>query len=77
MTEINIRLLQHVIFCEYFSIMSVISGSLWWQHGSYTSCGWRNGLQVWRLATGICLLNNQSRTAYKKCSSSLGVYVRC
>jgi hypothetical protein len=34
-------------------------------------CGWRNGLQLWRLAVNI--LNKQSRTDNKGWLSSLGV----
>jgi hypothetical protein len=30
------------------------------QHGASSGCGWRNGLQLWRLAANI--LNKQSRT---------------
>jgi hypothetical protein len=35
-----------------------------------SGCGWRNGLQLWRLAANI--LNKQSRTDNKGWSSSLG-----
>jgi len=39
----------------------VISGSLSPRHGSSSGCGWRNGLQIRRVAANI--LNKQSRTA--------------
>ena len=50
---------------------SVISGSLSPQHGASSGCGWRNCLQIWRVAANV--LNNQSRTADKGWSSRLGV----
>jgi hypothetical protein len=50
---------------------SVISGSLSPRHGESSGCGWRNGLQIWRVAENI--LNKQSRTADKGWSSSLWV----
>jgi hypothetical protein len=46
-------------------------GSLSPQHGASSGCGWRNGLQLWRLAANI--LNKQSWTDNKEWSSSLGV----
>jgi hypothetical protein len=49
----------------------MISGSLSPWHGASSGCGWRNGLQLWRVAANI--LNKQSRTADKGWSSSLGV----
>jgi hypothetical protein len=51
--------------------VSVISGSLSPQHGVSSGCGWRNGLQIWRVAANI--RNKQSRTADKGWSSSLEV----
>jgi hypothetical protein len=42
-------------------------GSLSPHHGASSSCGWRNGLQLWRLAANI--LNKQSRTDSKRRSS--------
>jgi hypothetical protein len=50
---------------------TVTSGSLSPQHGTSTGCGWRNGLQIWRVAANI--LYKQSRTADKGWYSSLGV----
>jgi hypothetical protein len=41
------------------------------QHGASSGCGWRNGLQLWRLAANI--LNEQPWTNDKGWSSSLGV----
>jgi hypothetical protein len=41
------------------------------QHGASSGCGWRNGLQLWKLAVNI--LNKQPRTDNKGWSSSLGV----
>jgi hypothetical protein len=46
-------------------------GSLSPQHGASSGCGWRNGLQIWRLAANI--LNKQSWTDSKGWPSSLGV----
>jgi hypothetical protein len=39
------------------------------QHGASSGCGWKEGLQIWRVAAYI--LNKQSRTADKEWSSSL------
>jgi hypothetical protein len=50
---------------------SMITGSLSPRHGASSGCGWRNGLQLWRVAANI--LNKQLRTADKGWSSSLGV----
>jgi hypothetical protein len=41
------------------------------RHGASSGCGWRNGLQIWRVATNI--LNKQSRTADKGWSSNMWV----
>jgi hypothetical protein len=41
----------------------VLSGSLSPRHGASSGCGWRNGLQLWKVAANI--LNKQSRTADK------------
>jgi hypothetical protein len=41
------------------------------RHGASSGCGWRNGLQLWRLAANI--LNKQPRTNNKGWSSSLGL----
>jgi hypothetical protein len=46
-------------------------GSLSTQHGASSGCGWRNGLQLWRVAENI--LYKQSRIDNKGWSSSLGV----
>jgi hypothetical protein len=46
-------------------------GSLSLQHGASSGCGWRNGLQLSRLAANI--LNKEPRTDNKGWSSSLGV----
>jgi hypothetical protein len=58
---------------RYYSLMwkSLVSLSLSPQHGVSSGCGWRNGLQIWRVAASI--LNTQSRTADKGWSSSFGV----
>jgi hypothetical protein len=40
------------------------------QHGTFSGCGCRKGLQLWRLAVNI--LNKQPRTNFKWRSSSLG-----
>jgi hypothetical protein len=52
-------------------LCSMLSGSLSPRHGASSGCGWRNGLQVWRVAANT--LNKQSRTAEKGWSSNLGV----
>jgi hypothetical protein len=40
-------------------------------HGASSGCGWREGLQIWRVAANI--LNEQSWTADKGWSSNLAV----
>jgi hypothetical protein len=44
------------------------------QHGASSGCGWRNGLQLWRVAANV--LNKQPRTNDKGWSSSWGVGLR-
>jgi hypothetical protein len=39
---------------------AMLGGSLSPQHGASSGCGWRNGLQLWRVAANI--LNKQLRT---------------
>ena len=51
--------------------VTVISGSLSPRHGAYSGCGWRNVLQIRRVAVHI--LNKQLQTDDKGWSSSLGV----
>jgi hypothetical protein len=51
----------------------MLGGSLSPQHGVSSGCGWRNGLQLWRVAANI--LNKQMRTNDKGWSSSLGLGV--
>ena len=51
--------------------LSETSGSLSPRHGASSGCGWRNGLQIWRVAANV--LKKQSRTADKGWSSSLAV----
>jgi hypothetical protein len=46
----------------------IICGSLSPLHGASSGCGWRNGLQLWRLAANV--LNKQPRTNDKGWSSS-------
>ena len=48
----------------------VISGSLSPRNVLSSGCGWRNGLQIWRVAARS--LNKQSRTADEGCFSNLG-----
>jgi hypothetical protein len=50
---------------------SALSGSLSPWRDASSGCGWRNGLQLWRVAANT--LNKQSQTADKGWSSSLGV----
>jgi hypothetical protein len=50
---------------------TVLSWSLSPRHGASSGCGWRNGLQLRRVAENT--LNKQSRTADKGWSSSLAV----
>jgi hypothetical protein len=61
------------LVCGYqvLCALSVISGSLSPLHGAYSGCGWRNGLQICRVAANV--LNKQSRTADMGSSFSLGV----
>jgi hypothetical protein len=54
-----------------YQYLPCLVGSLSPQHGVSSGCGWRNGLQQWRLAANI--LNKQSRTDNKGWPSSLGV----
>jgi hypothetical protein len=53
------------------SSSSPVYGSLPPRHGASSGCGWRNDLQLWRVAASI--LNKQSRTADKGWYSCLGV----
>jgi hypothetical protein len=50
---------------------SLLGGSLSPRHGASSGCGWRNGLQLRRVAANT--LNKQSRTADKGWSFSLGI----
>jgi hypothetical protein len=50
---------------------TMLGGSLSPQHGTSSGCGWRNGLQLWRVAANI--LNKQQQTNDKEWSTSLGV----
>ena len=50
---------------------TVIRGSLSPRHGAPSGCGWRNGLQKWRVTANM--LNKQLRTADNGWSSSLEV----
>jgi hypothetical protein len=43
--------------------VTVLSGSLSPRHGASSGCGWRNDLQLWKVAANT--LNKQSRTADK------------
>jgi hypothetical protein len=47
-----------------------LGGPMSLQHDASSGCGWRNGLQLWRLATNI--LNKQNPTNDKEWTSSLG-----
>ena len=58
-----------IVTCIY--IYTVISGSLSPRHGASAGYGWRNGLQMCRVAANI--LNKQSRIADNGWSSSLRV----
>jgi hypothetical protein len=51
---------------------SMINGSLSSQHCVSSGCGWRNSLQVWKVAANV--LNKQSWGADKGWSSSLGIW---
>ena len=51
--------------------LPVISGSMSARHGASSGCGWRNGLEIRRVAANM--LNKQLRTADKEWSSSLVV----
>jgi hypothetical protein len=56
----------------YCHTVAKLGGSLSPQNGAPSGCGWRNGLQLWRVAANI--LNKQPRTNDKGWSSSLGVW---
>jgi hypothetical protein len=49
----------------------VLSGSVSPRHGASSGCGWRNGLQLWRVAANT--LTKQLRTAEKGWSFSWGL----
>jgi hypothetical protein len=49
----------------------MLGGSLSPQHGASSGCGWRNGLQLWRVSANI--LNKKLQTNNKRWSSSWGV----
>jgi hypothetical protein len=49
----------------------MLDGSLSPRHGSSSGCGWRNGIELWKVAANI--LNKQPKTNDKEWSSSLGV----
>jgi len=57
----------------FIAFLSVISGFHSRQLCEFSAYGWRNGLQMWRVAAHICILNKQSRTADNGWSSSWGV----
>jgi hypothetical protein len=59
------------LYLSLFIQIAVISGSLSPPHGAFSGCGWRNGLQILRVAANI--LNKQSQTADRVWSSSLKV----
>jgi hypothetical protein len=63
------------IWCEHYAVFFFYKRwkvyPLSPRHGASSGCGWRNGLQVWRVAANI--LNKRLRTADKGWSSSLGV----
>jgi hypothetical protein len=56
-----------VLRIEYLIVILSLSQG----HGESSGCGWRNGLQIWRVAANI--LNKQSWTAEKGWSSRLVV----
>jgi hypothetical protein len=67
--SISTILLRKKKFLSPMELLSMLGGSLSPQHGASSGCGWRNGLQLWRLAANI--LNKQSRTDNKGWSFSL------
>jgi hypothetical protein len=68
---ISVSILINFIFKNPVFPHAMLGGSLSPQHGASSGCGWRNDLQLWRLAANI--LNKQPRTNNKGWSSSLGV----
>jgi hypothetical protein len=52
-------------------LVAMLGGSLPLEHGASSGCGWRNGLQLWRVAANI--LKKQLRTKDKGWSSSFEV----
>jgi hypothetical protein len=53
------------------AVVAVMNGSLSQWHGASSGCGWRNGLQIWRVDANI--LNKELRTVDKGLSTSLWV----
>jgi hypothetical protein len=51
----------------------MLGGPLTPQHGVSSGCGWRNGLQLWRVAANA--LNKQPRANNKGWFSGLGLGV--
>jgi len=66
----NISVLWAIIFTFFYSKLKT-NGSLSPQHGASSDCGWRDALQIWRVAASI--LNTQSRAASKGWSSILRI----
>jgi len=66
----NIRVLWAIIFTLFDSKLKT-HWSLSRQHDASSHCGWRDALQIWRVAVSI--VNKQSRAASKGWSSILPV----
>jgi hypothetical protein len=52
---------------------TMLDGSLSPQHGASSGCGWRNGLQLWRVAANI--LNKQLRKTTRRGPLAWGLVV--
>jgi len=72
--EICVACMQLKTSCyvnRYFiAFLSMISGFMSGQMCAFSGYGWRDGLQMWRVAVNICILNKQSRTADSGWSAS-------
>jgi hypothetical protein len=69
-TCFGLLLILHTYYSSAYVLQSVLSGSLSPRHGASSGCGWRNGLQLWRVAANT--MNKQLWTSDKELSSSLG-----
>jgi hypothetical protein len=67
----NVKNVITGMFIINIAVVPMLHGSLSAQHGTSSSCRWRR--QPPDIECSCDILNMQSWTAYKECSSSLGV----